>query len=62
MPIVVKKKKGDSKDDVLYRFRKLVLEEGIVEEAKNRKEFVSNSRKKYEKNKEKKRKSRKGGR
>ena len=61
MPIVVKKEKGDTKDDILYRFRKIVLEEGIVEEVRNREKFISNSRKKYEKSKEKKRKSRKGG-
>lgn len=51
MPIVVKKQKGETKEDLLSRFRYLAVDEGIVEEVKDRKEHVKGARKRYEKKK-----------
>ncbi len=51
MSIVVRKKKGETKDDLLNRFRKIFIEEEITEEVKKRLEYVKKARKKYEKKK-----------
>ena len=47
MPIVVKKKKGDSKNDVIGKFRRIFLEEEIVEEVKKRLVYNKPSMKRY---------------
>ena len=36
MPIIVEKKKGESKDDIIGKFRRLCLEEDITEEVRKR--------------------------
>ena len=51
MPIVVKKNKGESKDDVIGKFRRLYLEEDIVEEIKKRVAYSKPSEKRYAKKK-----------
>ncbi|MBU1129895.1 hypothetical protein KKE45_01075 [Patescibacteria group bacterium] len=51
MPIVVKKKKGDSKDDVIGKFRRIFLEEEIVEEVKKRLVYSKPSMERYAKKK-----------
>lgn len=56
MPIVVKKQKGEKKEDVLARFRRLFIDEGILDEIKERVEFVKGARKRYEKKKARKKK------
>ncbi|MDD4937765.1 MAG: 30S ribosomal protein S21 [Candidatus Shapirobacteria bacterium] len=51
MPIIVKKKKGESKDDVIGKFRRLCLEEDITEEVKKRVAYIKPSEKRYAKKK-----------
>ena len=51
MPIIVKKKKGESKDDVIGKFRRIFLEEEIVEEVKKRLAYNKPSIKRYAKKK-----------
>ena len=51
MPIVVKKKKGESKDDIIGKFRRLCLEEDITEEVKKRVAYVKPSELRYAKKK-----------
>lgn len=46
--VVVKKKKGESDDHLLARFRKKVLDSGIIPEARDRKHHKSDSEKKKE--------------
>ena len=36
MAMVVKRKKGESKDDIIGKFRRLCLEEDITEEVRKR--------------------------
>jgi len=60
MPIVVKKQKGEKKEDVIARFRRLFIDEGILEEIKERVEFVKGARERYEKKKAKERKRKSG--
>ena len=47
MPIVVRKKKGESKDDVIGKFRRLCLEEDITEEIRKRAAYVKPSEERY---------------
>jgi ribosomal protein S21 len=47
MPIVVRKKKGESKDDIIGKFRRLCLEEDITEEVKKRVAYTKPSEKRY---------------
>jgi len=47
MPIVVTKKKGESKDDVIGKFRRLCTEEDITEEIRKRAAYVKPSEKRY---------------
>lgn len=56
MPIIVKKQKGETKEDLISRFRRLFIEEEIIEEIKKRVEYVKKSRRRYEKKKELERK------
>ncbi len=51
MPIIVKKKKGESKDDVIGKFRRLCLEEDITEEVKKRTAYSKPSEGRYAKKK-----------
>jgi ribosomal protein S21 len=51
MPIVVKKQKGESKDDLIGKFRRLSLEEDIVEEVKKRTAYSKPSEVRYAKKK-----------
>ncbi|MGI5840628.1 MAG: 30S ribosomal protein S21 [Patescibacteria group bacterium] len=51
MPIIVKKKKGESKDDVIGKFRRLCLEEDITEEVKKRTAYSKPSEDRYAKKK-----------
>lgn len=54
MPIVVKKQKGETNDDLLGRFRRLFIEEEILDEVKKRVEYIKGARKRYEEKKAKK--------
>jgi ribosomal protein S21 len=51
MPIIVKKNKGESKDDVIGKFRRLCLEEDITEEVRKRISYVKPSEERYAKKK-----------
>ena len=51
MPIIVKRKKGESKDDIIGKFRRLVLEEDITEEVRNRTAYSKPSQIRYAKKK-----------
>lgn len=55
MPIVVKRGKTDkTKDDLIGKFRRLCMEEGIVDEVKERVSYVKASAKRYAEKKLKK--------
>jgi len=58
MAIVVKRKQGESKEEMIARFRKVFLEEEIIDKVREKIAYVKPSRKRYEKQKEQ-RKSRK---
>jgi len=51
MAIIVKKQKGESKDDVLGKFRRLCVEEDVTEEVRKRSAYTSPSAKRYAKKK-----------
>ena len=53
MAITVKKKKGESNDDMISKFRKLSIEDNVsvVEEARSRVAYISPSERKQAKNK-----------
>lgn len=51
MPIIVKKKKGETKDDLIGKFRRLCLDEDITEEVKKRTAYVKPSEERYAKKK-----------
>ena len=51
MSITVQKKKGESKEELIFRFRKLFLEAGIMDKIKEKTAYVKPSRKRYEKRK-----------
>ncbi len=55
MPIVVKRKKGESIHDMLNRFYQLIKQTNIIEDIKEKQEFVKPSQKRYEKKKSKER-------
>lgn len=46
---VVVKKKGESEDKLIARFKKMVLDEGIIQEARDRSRFKSDAEKRKEK-------------
>lgn len=52
MSTVVRKEPGDSEEKLIARFRKKVLESGILLELKNRERYIKPSRKRYEREKE----------
>jgi len=47
--VIVKKGKGESEDKLIARFRKKVLDEGIIVEARERKQFKSKAEERKEK-------------
>lgn len=47
MALIIKKKKGESKDDIIGKFRRLVLEEDITEEVKTRTAYQKPSELRY---------------
>lgn len=47
--VIVKKGRGESEDKLIARFRKIVLDEGIVVEARERKQFKSKAEERKEK-------------
>jgi ribosomal protein S21 len=51
MPIIVKKKKGESKDDIIGKFRRLCLEEDITDEVRKRTSYSKPSEERYAKKK-----------
>ncbi len=51
MAIIVKKKRGESKDDIIGKFRRLCLEEDITEEVRSRVGYSKPSEKRYAKKK-----------
>ncbi|HOZ81021.1 MAG TPA: 30S ribosomal protein S21 [Candidatus Woesebacteria bacterium] len=51
MPIVVKKGKGESKDDIIGKFRRLVIEEDITEEVRKRSAYSKPAKERYAKKK-----------
>jgi len=51
MPIIVKKKKGETKDDVIGKFRRVSLEEDITDEVRKRAAYVKPAEKRYAKKK-----------
>lgn len=51
MPIVVYRKKNESKDDLIGKFRRISLEEEITEEVKNRTSYKKPSEERYAKKK-----------
>ena len=51
MPIIVKKNKGESKDDIIGKLRRLCLEEDITEEVRKRTSYVKPSEERYAKKK-----------
>ena len=52
MPIVIKLKKGKTKDDLIGEFRRVCMEEEIKEKVESKVAFVKRSEKKYRKNQE----------
>jgi len=51
MAIIVKRSKGDSKDDIIGRFRRLCIEEDITEEVRKRSAYSKPSIERYAKKK-----------
>lgn len=51
--VVVKKKKGESDDKLIARFRKKVVRSGILQEARDKERFKSEAEKKQERLKKK---------
>ena len=51
MTLTVQKKKGESKEELISRFRKLFLEAGIMDKIKEKTAYVKPSRRRYEKKK-----------
>jgi len=51
MAIIVKRKKGESKDDIIGKFRRLCIEEDITEEVRKRAAYAKPSIARYAKKK-----------
>lgn len=47
MPIIVTKNKGESKDDVIGKFRRVSLDEDVTDEVRKRTAYVSKASKRY---------------
>lgn len=52
MSTVVKKEPGDTDDKLIAKFRKKVIESGILLEMKRRERYIKPSRERYERKKE----------
>lgn len=52
MSTVVKKEPGESEDKLIAKFRKKVLDSGILLELKRRERYIKPSRRRYEREKE----------
>jgi ribosomal protein S21 len=48
--VVVVKKKGETEDRLISRFKKMVLDAGIIQEVRDRSRFKSEGEKRKEKN------------
>lgn len=55
MSLTVQKQKGETKDELIFRFKKQFLDEDIDEEIKKTTCFVSKARQKYERRRQLKR-------
>ncbi len=53
MALTVKRKKDESKEEMIARFRKLFIEEGIIEKFKEKTVYTKPSRKRYIEKKDK---------
>ncbi len=53
MSITVSKKSGESKEELISRFRKLFLEAGIMDKVREKVAYISPSRRRYEQKKAK---------
>lgn len=51
MSVIVKKKKGESKDDIIGKFRRLCMEEDVTEEVRKRAAYTKPSAARYAKKK-----------
>jgi len=60
MPTVVRKKPGQTDDQLIATFRKKVLSEDIIEEIKERQRYQKPSRKRYEREKFLKKRKKRG--
>jgi len=49
--ITVQKKKGESKEELISRFRKLFLDAGIMDKIREKTAYIRPSRRRYEKKK-----------
>lgn len=52
MAVVVKRKQGESKNELINRFRKLFSEEGIMDIIRKKVRYVKPARRRYERKKE----------
>ena len=52
--VVVKKKKGESEDKLISRFKKKVIEAGVLDEYRKKKRFVSKAEERKERKSRKK--------
>ncbi len=52
MAVVVHRKKGESRNDLINRFRKIFSEEGILETVRRKVRYIKPSRRRYERQKE----------
>ena len=53
MAVVVNKKRGESRVELINRFRKIFLEEGVIDTIKEKLRYVKPARRRYAKKKEK---------
>ena len=52
MAVVVNKQQGESKNELINRFRKLFSEEGIMDVIRRKVRYIKPSRRRYERKKE----------
>lgn len=52
--VVVTKQKGESEDKLIARFRKLVVDSGVIQEARDRKHHITKAEKRKEQKAKKK--------
>jgi len=51
MPIIIRKQKGETQNDLINRFRKASMDENIVEMLRAKTQYIKKSRQRYERNK-----------